>query len=160
MQSRELLDALISYPTVSRDSNLELIGFIQEYLQKHGYPSELVCNEEKTKANLYCVIGPADKPGVMLSGHTDVVPVEGQSWTADPFVMREQNDRLFGRGSCDMKGFIACVLSTIASVDSNALKTPLHLAFSYDEEIGCIGVRRLIDTLQPVKVKPKFCIVG
>ena len=160
MQSRELLDALISYPTVSRDSNLELIGFIQEYLQKHGHPSELVCNEEKTKANLYCVIGPADKPGVMLSGHTDVVPVEGQSWTADPFVMREQNDRLFGRGSCDMKGFIACVLSTIASVDSNALKTPLHLAFSYDEEIGCIGVRRLIDTLQPVKVKPKFCIVG
>ena len=160
MQSRELLNTLISYPTISRDSNLELIGFIQEYLQKHGHSSELIYNEHKTKANLYCVIGPAGKPGVMLSGHTDVVPVEGQDWTGNPFVMREQNDLLFGRGSCDMKGFIACVLSMIAQVSSVELKTPLHLAFSYDEEIGCIGVRRLIETLQPVKVKPKFCLVG
>ena len=160
MQSRELLNTLISYPTVSRDSNLAMIGFIQEYLQSYGHSSELIYNDEKTKANLYCVIGPADKPGIVLSGHTDVVPVEGQAWTTDPFVMREQNEQLFGRGSCDMKGFIACVLSVIAGVNATNLKTPLHLAFSYDEEIGCIGVRRLIDTLRPVKVKPKFCIIG
>ncbi len=160
MQSRELLNTLISYPTISRDSNLELIGFVQKYLQKYGYSSELIYNENKTKANLYSVIGPADKPGIMLSGHTDVVPVEGQKWTADPFAMREQNDLLYGRGSCDMKGFIASVLSAVAGLDSSKLKTPLHLAFSYDEEIGCIGVRRLIETLEPVKVKPKFCIVG
>jgi len=160
MQSRDLLNTLISYPTVSRDSNLALIGFIQEYLQQHGHSSELIYNDDKSKANLYCVIGPADKPGVMLSGHTDVVPVEGQDWTTDPFLMHEHNDLLFGRGSCDMKGFIACALSAVAKIDDNELKTPLHLAFSYDEEIGCIGVRRLIDTLQPVKVKPKYCIVG
>ena len=160
MQSRELLNALISYPTVSRDSNLALISFIQKYLQQHGHSSELIYNEDKSKANLYCVIGPADKPGVMLSGHTDVVPVEGQDWTTDPFLMHEQNDLLFGRGSCDMKGFIACALSAAAKIEGSELKTPLHLAFSYDEEIGCIGVRRLIDTLQPVKVKPKYCIVG
>ena len=160
MTSLELLNKLISYPTVSRDSNLALISFIQEYLQQHGHPSELIYSEDKNKANLYCVIGPADKPGVMLSGHTDVVPVEGQQWSGDPFTMREQNGLLLGRGSCDMKGFIACVLSMVASLDGNQLQTPLHLAFSYDEEIGCIGVRRLIDTLQPVKVKPKYCLVG
>jgi len=160
MQSRELLSELISFPTVSRDSNLELIGFIQQYLRDQGYSSELIYNEEKTKANLYTVIGPADKPGVMLSGHTDVVPVEGQDWSSDPFTMREQNDLLYGRGSCDMKGFIACVLSMLSSINADKLQTPLHLAFSYDEEIGCIGVRRLLDTLRPVKVKPKFCIVG
>lgn len=154
------MSKLISFATVSRDSNLELISFIQHYLQEAGFSSELTYNEEKTKANLFCIIGPAEKPGVMLSGHTDVVPVEGQNWTSDPFAMREHDNKLYGRGSCDMKGFIACVLSAVRSVDAGKLQTPLHLAFSYDEEIGCIGVRRLLDTLKSTNIKPKFCIVG
>ena len=160
MQSTELLKKLVSFATISRDSNLELIGFIEHYLQALGFTVELVYNPEKTKANLYCVIGPAEKPGVMLSGHTDVVPVEGQNWTSNPFAVRQQDNKLFGRGTCDMKGFIACVLSAVGSLDAAKLQTPLHLAFSYDEEIGCIGVRRLLDTLQSATVKPKYCIVG
>ncbi len=160
MRSRELLAKLISYPTVSRDSNLELIAFIQQHLSALGYPSELVHNEEKTKANLYAVIGPADKPGVMLSGHTDVVPVEGQDWSSDPFSMRDSNDLLFGRGTCDMKGFIACALAMVETLDEKKLATPLHLAFSYDEEIGCIGVRRLLENLNHNKYPPRYCIVG
>lgn len=160
MRSRELLDKLISYPTVSRDSNLELIAFIQQHLSTLGYPSELVHNEEKTKANLYSVIGPADKPGVMLSGHTDVVPVEGQNWSTDPFTLRESNDLLFGRGTCDMKGFIACALAMVETLDKSKLATPLHLAFSYDEEIGCIGVRRLLENLKHSNFPPRYCIVG
>ena len=160
MQSRELLDTLIRFPTVSRDSNLDLIAFIRDYLAERGHASELVHNEEKTKANLYALIGPADKPGVMLSGHTDVVPVDGQDWSTDPFVMHESNGCLLGRGSCDMKGFIACVLSMIDSLEPDRLVTPLHLAFSYDEEIGCIGVRRLLEKLQLAPIKPRYCIVG
>ena len=160
MQSRKMLEKLVSFPTVSRDSNLELIATISQYLDGLGYTSELIHNEEKTKANLYAVIGPSDKPGVVLSGHTDVVPVEGQDWTSDPFTLRETGNNLYGRGTCDMKGFIACVLSMVESIDVKKLATPLHLAFSYDEEIGCIGVRRLLEKLQPVKVKPKYCIVG
>ncbi len=160
MQSRDLLNKLISFPTISRDSNLELIDFIDAYLKDFGFKTNLIFNAEKTKANLYAVIGPNDKPGVMLSGHTDVVPVQGQKWTSDPFVMREEDGNLYGRGSCDMKGFIASVLAVVRSIDASKLATPLHLAFSYDEEIGCIGVRRLIDTLRPLIIKPKFCIVG
>lgn len=160
MQSRELLEALIGFPTVSRDSNLELIGFIQRYLQEQGISSELIYNDEQSKANLYAIIGPEDKPGVMLSGHTDVVPTEGQNWTTDPYTLRIQDDLLYGRGACDMKGFIASVLAAVSNIQTDQLKTPLHLAFSYDEEIGCIGVRRLLDTLKPVKIKPRFCIVG
>lgn len=160
MQSRELLNKLVSFATISRDSNLELISFIQDYLQALGFTVTLIYNHEKTKANLYCVIGPAAKPGVMLSGHTDVVPVEGQNWTSNPFALRQHDNKLFGRGTCDMKGFIACVLSAVAALDADKLQTPLHLAFSYDEEIGCIGVRRLLNTLQSATVKPKYCIVG
>ena len=160
MQSTELLKKLVSFATISRDSNLELISFIEYYLKTQGFTVELVHNQEKTKANLYCVIGPAEKPGVMLSGHTDVVPVEGQNWTSNPFAVRQQDDKLFGRGTCDMKGFIACILSAVGSLDTDKLQTPLHLAFSYDEEIGCIGVRRLLYTLQSATVKPKYCIVS
>ncbi len=160
MRSQELLDTLISYPTVSRDSNLALIDFIQQHLNALGYASELVHNKDKTKANLYAVIGPSEKPGVMLSGHTDVVPVDGQNWSADPFTMREDHLRLYGRGTCDMKGFIACTLAMVETLEPKKLVTPLHLAFSYDEEIGCIGVRRLLEKLQHNKVQPRYCIVG
>ncbi len=160
MQSITLLDRLLSFPTISRDSNLALIDFIQDYLQSYGISSQLIHNDEHTKANLYAVIGPTDKPGVMLSGHTDVVPVEGQDWTSDPFTLREQNNLLYGRGSADMKGFIACVLTMVANLQIDKLVTPLHLAFSYDEEIGCIGVRRLVEMLSGSAIKPRFCIVG
>ena len=160
MQSRELLEKLISFATVSRDSNLELIDFIQRYLSDLGITSKLTHNDEKTKANLYAVIGPADVPGVMLSGHTDVVPVDGQNWSTDPFIAHEQGNLIYGRGSCDMKGFIACVLSMLPDIDNTKMVTPLHLAFSYDEEIGCIGVRRLIDKMRLVKTRPRYCIVG
>lgn len=160
MQSTELLKKLVGFPTVSRDSNLQLINFIAEYLSKLGIKSELVHNEDHTKANLYAVIGPQNKPGIMLSGHTDVVPTEGQNWSTDPFILREQDNRLYGRGSADMKGFIACVLSMLGNIEASKLQTPIHLAFSYDEEIGCIGVRRLLSMLKDVPVKPRYCIVG
>lgn len=160
MQSDELLAKLVNFPTISSDSNLALIDYIAQYLKTLGIESQLIHNEEKTKANLYAVIGPQDKPGIMLSGHTDVVPVAGQDWSADPFILREQDGLLLGRGSADMKGFIACVLSMLDKIDQQNLVTPIHLAFSYDEEIGCIGVRRLLDMLQDAPVKPKYCIVG
>ena len=160
MQSEELLAKLVSYPTISSDSNLELINFIATYLKNLGIDSQLVHNEEKSKANLYAVVGPQNKPGIMLSGHTDVVPVSGQSWSADPFVLRKDHEKLYARGSADMKGFIACVLSVLGKLNPQELVTPIHLAFSYDEEVGCIGVRRLLDMLQGASVKPKYCIVG
>lgn len=160
MQSADLLAKLVGFPTVSRDSNLELIHFIANYLDSLGIASQLIHNDQQTKANLYAVIGPHDKPGIMLSGHTDVVPVEGQDWSADPFILRVQDGNLYGRGSADMKGFIACVLSILARIDPAKLVTPIHLAFSYDEEIGCIGVRRLLDMLKNAAVKPQYCIVG
>ena len=159
-KSTELLSRLIAFPTVSRDSNLDLIGFIETYLSGLGVKSRLIHNVENTKANLYATIGPADLPGVMLSGHTDVVPVEGQDWTSDPFALKQVGGRLFGRGTADMKGFIACVLALVERLDHDRLETPLHLAFSYDEEIGCVGVRRLIDIMESAPVRPRFCIIG
>ncbi len=160
MNTIEHLEKLISFNTVSRESNLALIEFVREYLLSHGIESSLTHNDEKTKANLHAVIGPSDIPGVMLSGHTDVVPVEGQDWTSDPFTMRAHEERLYGRGTADMKGFIASVLAMVPKAVKADLKRPIHLAFSYDEEIGCIGVRRMIDVLADAPVKPAFCIIG
>jgi len=160
MNSVSILNRLIAYPTVSRDSNLELIDFVANFLNDAGAECALTHNAEKTKANLYVTLGSQDTPGVMLSGHTDVVPVDGQNWSSNPFEMKIQNGRLLGRGTADMKGFIACVLSMSARIRQDALHTPIHLAFSYDEEIGCVGVRRLIDTLSQAPVRPRFCIVG
>ncbi len=160
MQTLELLDRLIAFPTVSRNSNLDLIHFIQEYLEGHGVSSQLIHDEEGGKANLHAIIGPEDVPGVMLSGHTDVVPVDGQDWSTDPFVMREDEGRHYGRGTADMKGFIASVLAAVPAMTARSLERPIHLAFSYDEEIGCIGVRRMIDVLADAPVRPAFCIIG
>jgi acetylornithine deacetylase len=159
-QSLDLIKKLVAFDTTSRESNLELIAYIQDYLDRLGVDSMLVHNEEGTKANLYATLGEQDKAGVMLSGHTDVVPVDGQAWDTDPFEVTEKDAKLWGRGTADMKSFIAIVLAFVPEFLERGLKTPIHLAFSYDEEVGCIGVRRLIDKLKDMPVKPAMCIVG
>jgi acetylornithine deacetylase len=159
-KSVSYLEKLIAFATVSRDSNLELIAYVQSVLKKIGVESTLVHNADGTKANLWATIGSADVAGVALSAHTDVVPVEGQNWSSDPFLLAKRGDNLYGRGSADMKGFIACCLAMAEVAVTRKLKTPIHFAFSYDEEIGCIGVRRLIDMLKTLPVRPRFCIVG
>ncbi|MBV8568801.1 MAG: acetylornithine deacetylase [Methylobacteriaceae bacterium] len=162
MQARsvEILDALVGFPTVSRQSNLDLVSYVRELLVPLGARISLVPNAEGTKANLYAVIGPCAGGGVLLSCHTDVVPVEGQAWTSEPFKLAARDDRLIGRGACDMKGFLACALAAAESTVTHKLARPLHLAFSYDEEIGCLGVRPLIETLVASENLPAFCIVG
>lgn len=156
----ELLNTLIGFDTISYKSNLELIEFIQSYLSSYGIDSTLIHDESGKKANLYATIGRTDIGGVMLSGHTDVVPVAGQDWDTDPFSLTESSDRLYGRGSADMKGFIALVLSRVPEMVSCELTKPIHLAFSYDEEIGCIGVQRMLDLLEHQPIKPSCCIIG
>ncbi len=155
-----ILADLVAFDTTSKYSNLELIEYVQQYLNKHGIESELVPNEEGTKANLYATIGDATVPGIVLSGHTDVVPVTGQPWTSDPFSLLEKQGKLYGRGTCDMKGFIAVCLAMTSTFIEAKLPVPIHFAFSYDEEIGCIGVRDLITELDRRPIKPLGCIVG
>ena len=158
--SIEILGDLIAFPTVSRDSNLDLISYVRLMLEGLGIESRLVHSADGRKANLWATIGPPDHPGVVLSGHTDVVPVEGQAWTSDPFRMTHRDGNLYGRGSADMKGFIASCLAMAGRAAKADLKVPIHLAFSYDEEIGCVGVRRLLDILKDAPVRPRLCIVG
>ncbi|WP_411561804.1 acetylornithine deacetylase [Pseudomonas shirazensis] len=160
LSSQQLLGRLIGFATVSRDSNLQLIGFIRDYLAELGVASELFFNAEGTKANLFASIGPTDRGGVVLSGHTDVVPVDGQAWTVDPFVMTERDGRLYGRGAADMKGFIASVLAAVPAFLAQPLHTPVHLAFSYDEEVGCLGVRSMLEALAERPHKPRLCLIG
>ncbi|MCY4148865.1 MAG: acetylornithine deacetylase [Gammaproteobacteria bacterium] len=158
--SEDILAKLVSFPTISKDSNAGLIDYIRNYLADYDIESIVVSNDEKNKFNLYAVIGP-DKPGgVMLSGHTDVVPVEGQDWTVDPFCASRQDDRIYGRGTTDMKGFVACVLAMVPHAVASRLTEPIHLVFSYDEEIGCIGIRGMLDVLEADYARPDFCIVG
>jgi acetylornithine deacetylase len=158
--SRALLERLIGFATVSRESNLELIAFMAQYLAEFGVDSELFYNDARTKANLFATIGPRDRGGIVLSGHTDVVPVDGQAWTRDPFRLVEQDGRLYGRGTADMKGFIACVLAAVPRFLAQDLKTPVHLAFSYDEEVGCLGVRSMLAELEKRPHRPRLCLIG
>jgi len=160
MDSVRYLEKLIAFPTVSRDSNLDLITYVSETLREHGIASRLVPSQDGRKANLFATVGPEDRPGIMLSGHTDVVPVDGQDWTLPPFTMTERDGKLYGRGAADMKGFLACALAAAVKASRKQLETPLHLAFSYDEEVGCLGVRSLIEVLQAAPHKPLLCIVG
>ncbi len=155
-----LIRDLVSFDTTSRLSNLVLIDFVREYLSRFDIDSELIFNDDKSKANLFATIGPSNRPGVMLSGHTDVVPVDGQDWDADPFSVHESSGRLYGRGTADMKSFIAIVLSCVPRMLERKIKIPVHLAFSYDEEVGCLGVRGLVEHLRNRRIQPKFCIVG
>lgn len=158
--TKEILATLVGFATVSRDSNLQLVAFIQEYLDELGVASELFYNEERTKANLFATIGPAGDGGIVLSGHTDVVPVDGQAWTVAPFQLTEKDGRLYGRGTADMKGYLACVLAAVPLFLESNLTLPVHLAFSYDEEIGCVGVRPLLAELRKRGLRPRVCVIG
>ena len=160
MSTARILNKLIGFDTVSRNPNIALMDFVREVLAGVGVEAVLIPNEDGSKANLLATIGPADRGGVMLSGHTDVVPVEGQNWTRPAFELTEENGRYYGRGTTDMKGFVACALAAGLKAADRPLKSPLHLAFSYDEEIGCQGVRSMIDLLKAAPVKPAMCIVG
>ncbi len=156
----ELLARLVHFDTTSHKSNLALVAFVEDYLAQHGLASQLVPNAEASKASLYASIGPAGVPGVALSGHTDVVPVEGQTWSSDPFVVAERDGRLYGRGTADMKGFLACVLAAVPDFLQRKLAVPIHLVFSYDEEVGCLGVRPLIAEIRRRFVTPRMVVVG
>ena len=156
----DLIARLVGFDTVSRKSNLDLISFVRDYLSDLGIDSRLVPDATGTKANLFATIGPTDRPGIALSGHTDVVPVDGQNWSVDPFEAVEKDGRLYGRGTADMKSFIAVALALAPEMRDRDLSTPIHFAFSYDEEIGCVGVRGLLSMLSGMAVKPKACIVG
>ncbi len=155
---RDMLEKLVAYPTVSSESNLDLIDFVQEYLAAHGVESFRVASDCGAKANLYATMGPQEPGGVVLSGHTDVVPVEDQDWHSDPFVLTEQEGLLYGRGTCDMKAFSAIALALVPEM--KGLKRPIHLALSYDEEIGCLGAPRLIDTIKNKLPPVRAVIVG
>ena len=158
--SLDMIRTLVGFPTVSRDSNLELIHFVRDRLAALGAQSRLTYNDERSKANLFATLGPQGVPGIVLSGHTDVVPVDGQAWDTDPFSVVEKDGRLYGRGTSDMKSFVAVVLALAPEFARRGLKTPLHFAFSYDEEVGCIGVGRLISDLALAGIRPQSCIVG
>lgn len=160
MTSRELLEQLVAFDTTSRESNLALIDFVRGYLSELGVDCELIHNDERSKANLYARLGPAGSGGVMLSGHSDVVPVDGQSWSVPPFALTGRDGKLYGRGTADMKGFIACVLAAVPHFLAQPLAQPLHLAISYDEEVGCLGVRTLLDALSRRSEKPDVCLIG
>lgn len=155
---REMLAKLVSFPTVSSDSNLALIDFVQEYLDGYGVPCHRVVSDCGEKANLYATIGPAVAGGVVLSGHTDVVPVADQNWHSDPFSLTEKDGRLYGRGTCDMKAFSAIALALVPEMSQ--LKRPIHLALSYDEEIGCLGAPRLIEEIKHALPPIQAVIVG
>jgi acetylornithine deacetylase len=154
------LETLIGFDTTSRDSNLALIGYVEDVLRGHGVTSRRVANADQTKANLYATIGPAVAGGVVLSGHTDVVPVDGQAWTSDPFVLTQRGERLYGRGTCDMKAFLALALAVVPRFATGAAARPLHLAFSYDEEVGCLGAPSMIRELVSELPAPLAVIVG
>lgn len=159
-ETKDLLAKLVSFDTTSRNSNLPIIDFIETYLAGHGVESTRVLDGSGEKSSLFATIGPQGVAGIGLSGHTDVVPVDGQDWETDPFVLTEKGSKLYGRGACDMKGFIACVLAKVPEFTKRDLKTPIHLVFSYDEEVGCTGVRPMIAEMGDKLIKPRMVIVG
>ena len=156
----DILKRLIAFETVSSESNLALIDYVRELLASKGIESLIVKDESARKANLFASVGPRDVPGVLLSGHTDVVPAAGQAWTLPAFQATVRDGRIYGRGSCDMKGFIALAIDAMLEAADGSLSRPLQLALSHDEEIGCVGVRRLLDVLHLAPLRPMLCIVG
>ena len=160
MQTADILARLIGFDTTSSKPNRALMDWVQDLLAGAGIAAQIIPDASGGKANLYATIGPQDRPGVMLSGHTDVVPVDGQVWTRPPFVLTEAEGRLYGRGTTDMKGFVASALAAALVAARRPLATPLHLALSHDEEVGCLGVASLIDLLAQAPCRPAMCIVG
>ncbi len=159
-EATELLKALVGFDTTSAKSNLALIDFIESYLDGYGIECFRVPSPDGLKADLFATVGGSGSGGIALSGHSDCVPVEGQRWTSDPFSLAERGGRLYGRGTCDMKGFIACVLASVPLFKTAKLKEPVHLVVSYDEEVGCTGVRPLIARLGRDLPRPRAVIVG
>src|SRR3989338_3150897 len=157
---RDIFEQLMGFDTVSSNPNMALMCYVRDLLAGAGIEAVLIPDATGGKANLYATVGPEGVGGVMLSGHTDVVPVEGQAWTVPPFRLTERDGRYYGRGAADMKGFAACAVAAVLEAATRPLKVPLHLALSYDEEIGCMGVRSMIDMLDGAPVRPRFCIVG
>jgi acetylornithine deacetylase len=158
--AKELLARLVAFDTESAKSNIPLIRFVEDYLAQHDIASQRVPTPDGEKASLFATIGPSDAPGLALSGHTDVVPVAGQTWASNPFTLTERDGKLYGRGSCDMKGYLACALAMVPQFARRRLKMPIHLAFSYDEEVGCTGVRPMIAELGKRLPLPRFVFVG
>ncbi|GAB4226232.1 MAG: acetylornithine deacetylase [Methyloligellaceae bacterium] len=160
LNPKEMLARLVAFDTTSAKTNIPLIEFVEDYLAGHGIASQRVPTEDGLKSSLFATIGPEGVAGIGLSGHTDVVPVTGQNWSSDPFTLTQRGSRLYGRGSCDMKGFIACILSHVPEFKKRKLKTPIHLLLSYDEEVGCTGVQPMIGELGKRLQAPRLVIVG
>lgn len=162
MTVEKILEKLVAFPVLGGESNLEIITWIKDYIESYGVSAHLLYNDKKNKVSLHCRIGPSTNDGVILSGHTDVVPVEGQDWNTNPFELIDKGDgKLYGRGSCDMKGFIACCLSVLPEIVKADLKTPIYFAFSYDEEIGCLAGEELAKVFNDFYTeKPKYAIIG
>jgi acetylornithine deacetylase len=158
--AKELLARLVAFDTTSHKTNIPLIDFVEAYLAQHGIESHRVPTSDGLKASLFATIGPKDGGGLALSGHTDVVPVAGQTWHTDPFTLVERDGKLYGRGTCDMKGYLACALAMVPDLEARKLKMPFHLAFSYDEETGCTGVRPMIAELGKSLPRPRMVFVG
>ncbi len=163
MNTLQWIKRLVAFDTTSRHSNLELIALIQHWFEKHQLSPQLIFDETKTKANLLATLPAYDgncKGGVVLSGHTDVVPVDGQIWDSHPFEAIERDGRIYGRGTCDMKGFIAVLLKLLPEFSTLKLKKPIHFVFSYDEEVGCLGIRPLLAHFEKLQLKPEACLIG
>jgi acetylornithine deacetylase len=164
LRSLDLIRTLVGYDTTSRDSNLALIDWVRDYLEGHGFATSLTFDDDERKANLFATLaaidGNATEGGIVLSGHTDVVPVDNQPWDTEPFVVTLRDDRLYGRGVTDMKSFSAVGLAFVPEFVRRGVRKPLHFALSYDEEVGCIGVRRLIADIAARGIRPAGCIVG
>jgi acetylornithine deacetylase len=155
-----ILDRLIAFDTVSRNSNLPLVAYVTDYLTSHGIAFDVLPGPDERKANILATIGPAGVPGIVLSGHTDVVPVDGQTWTYDPFRLTRVGDRLYGRGTTDMKGYVACILAVAPLLQAADLRVPVHLALSYDEEVGCLGVHGIVDHMREIGLRPTAALIG
>lgn len=155
------LQSLVTFPSISRQPNTALISYVEDLLHSHGIQTERFEDpQDPTRTNLFASVGPTQIPGVLLSGHTDVVPTKGQDWDSDPFTLTAQGNKIIGRGTADMKGFIACALTAMCHASTQILRRPLQLALSFDEEIGCVGVRHMLKVLENKAVAPFLCIVG
>jgi len=155
-----ILETLVSFDSTSRNSNIPLADWIVAYLARHGVETEVFVSPEGDKHNLFATIGPRDVAGYVLSAHTDVVPVDGQAWATDPFRLTIKDGKAYGRGACDMKGFLACTLAMVPEMARGTLRRPIHLAYSYDEEVGCTGVRGMLEPLSKREPKPLAAFIG